>query len=329
MKNDKGKALHQLRTLDGKNKESMSKTMKKITIIGNLSFSEEQIKRLGSLGEIKTLSVPCSAEEWSRVAEESDVICSDGSGLLENIYNLKNVFVTYPYIELGNFDSKKLEQNGVTIANTRGSNRDSIVEWVIFMIISLFRKFAFMVNVTENIPLEFNQSLSGKNVLIVGRGNIGTKIGFVCDSLGIKVDFFSRGDNLIDKASKADLIINSLNCNSTSKNLLDEKFFMSLKIGAYFVSFVRQYTYDIDGLIKSLDNNILSGAAIDCDPEKPGNTSNNFYKKALKHKKILVTPHIAFATQQAKKNCTETVVKNIEAFMNGKPCNLVVKKCKV
>ncbi len=57
-----------------------------------------------------------------------------------------------------------------------------------------------------------------------------------------------------------------------------------------------------------------------------GDTSNDFYKKILDHKKILATPHIAFATQQAKKNGLETVVKNVEAFMVGRPINLVVKK---
>lgn len=300
--------------------------MKKITIIGNLNLSDEQIKRLQSLGEVKISPSPNSPEAWSRIAEESDVICSDGSGLVENIYYLKNVFVTYPYIEIGDFDSKRLEKNGVMIANARGCNRDSIVEWVMFMVISLFRKFPSMLNVTEDIPLEFNQSLSGKSVLIVGKGNIGTKIGSVCENFGMHVHFFSRGDSLLEKASEADLIINSLNCNSTSRNLLDGRFFMSLKTGAFFVSFVRPYTYDLDGLIKSLDKNILKGAAIDCDPERPGDTSNDFYKKALNHKKILVTPHIAFATEQAKRNGVEMVVKNVEAFMNGKPCNLVVKK---
>jgi len=255
--------------------------MKKITIVGRSNFSHQQMKRLELLGDVKQVANPESPEEWARLSEESDVICSDAGGLLENIYNLKYVFVSYPYIELGYFDSEKLEQAGVLIANTRGSNRDSIVEWAIFMTLSLFRKFPAMINVTENIPLEFNQSLSGKKALIVGKGNIGTKIGSVCESLGMEVDFFSRGDNLQEKSAKADLIIDSLNCNTTSKNLLDESFFMSLKPGAYFVSFARQYTYDLNGLIKSLDNNILSGAAIDCDPENPGDTTNDFYQKVL------------------------------------------------
>ena len=183
-----------------------------------------------------------------------------------------------------------------------------------------------MVRVTEDIPLEFNQSLVGKNLLVIGKGSIGTKIGSVLEGMGMNIDFFARGDDLTEKSDNADLIVNALNCNSTSENLLDENFFMSLKKGAYFVSFVRQFTYDLDGLIKSLDAGILGGAAIDCDPESPGNTTNDFYKKALSNEKILVTPHIAFATMQAKANAAEAVVKNVEAFLSGNPQNVLDKK---
>jgi phosphoglycerate dehydrogenase-like enzyme len=300
--------------------------MKKITIIGNFPFDEQQNLRLKFLGDIKTIGTPQSAEEWTNVSRESDVIISDGSGLLENLNNLQDVFVTYPYVELGNFDSKKLAENNVYVANARGGNRSAIVELVIFQILSIFRKFPSMINVVRDIPLEFNDSLASKKVLIVGKGNIGQKIGQILTSFDMDVDYFCRGDNLIEKGSKADLIVNALSSTSTSKNLLNEEFFMSLKKGSYFVSFVRHYTFDIDGVIKSLDNNILKSAAIDCDPEQMGNTTNPFYQKILNHDKILATPHIAFTAKEAITNSREIVVKNVEAFCNGEPINILSKQ---
>ena len=128
------------------------------------------------------------------------------------------------------------------------------------------------------------------------------------------------------KSSNADLIINALNCNSTSKNLLDENFFMALKKGAYFVSFVRQYTYSLDGLIKSINSGVVGGAAIDCDPEKFGDTTNEFYQKALSNPKILATPHVAWSTKQAIINGAEVAIQNIEAFVAGKSQNILTKK---
>ncbi len=300
--------------------------MKKIAIIGSFSFNEDQKRRLSSLGEVEQLDYPRSGKEWSGISDDYDAIISDGNGLLENLYNLRNVFVTYPYIELGIFDSKILDKNKVLIANAHGGNRDSIVEWTMFMILSLFRKFNSKINVDNDIPFELTQSLNGKNTLIIGKGSIGTQIGNLCKSFSMEVDFFCRGDDLTEKSKDADLIVNALNCNSTSKNLLNEKFFMDLKKGSYYISFVRPYTYDINGVIKSLDSNILAGSAIDCDPERHGDTKNEFYKKCLSNNKILVTPHIAFATEQAKRNGVEIAVRNTESFLSGNPINLIIKK---
>ena len=102
--------------------------------------------------------------------------------------------------------------------------------------------------------------------------------------------------------------------------------FLSLKKGAYYITFVRPYTYDLDGIIKSIDKGILAGAAIDCDPEKFGDTTNEFYQKALSNSKILVTPHVAFSTKQAIVNGAEIAVQNIEAYLKGKPQNILTKQ---
>ncbi|MFH1649578.1 MAG: NAD(P)-dependent oxidoreductase [Candidatus Woesearchaeota archaeon] len=300
--------------------------MKRISLIGKFAFNDAQLNRLKSIGTVTNHEVPDSSEGWSKISEESDVIISNGDGLLESIYSLKDVFVTYPFIELGNFDSKKLAENNVIIANTQGSNRDSIIEWIVYMTLSLFRKFPSMVRVKNDIPLEFNQSLVGKTALVVGKGSIGIKTGEVLKALGMNVDYFGRGDDLVQKGKEADLVVDCLNCNSTSENLLDEKFFSSMKPGSYFVTFARPFTYDIDGLIKAISAGIVAGAAIDCDPESPGDTANAFYNKALSAEKILVTPHIAFATEQAKRNGAETVIRNVEAYAAGKWINVVVKK---
>ena len=299
--------------------------MKKILITGDFLFTEEQVNRLKVLGEVTVTTDYSSSEEWLEAVKGADVVLSDGDYLLENLENLENVFVTYPYIELGSFDSEKLKEKGVLVANTEGSNKNSIVEWTTFMIISLFRNLPSYLNITESVPFTLNQSLAGKRVLIVGKGSIGTGIGEVCKSLKMDVDYFTREDNLQEKSANADLIVNALNCNSSSKNLLDESFFMSLKEGSYYVSFARQYTYDLQGMIKSLDADVLAGAGIDCDPEAPYSVDNEFYQTCRAHKKILVTPHVAFATKEASANGRETVIQNIESFCKGEPQNVLTK----
>lgn len=298
----------------------------KITLIGSFTLNDQQIRRLQKLGDVTEIPEPSSAEQWIQRVQGADVICSDGSYLLENLDKLKNVFVTYPYIELGMFDSKKLQENGVTVANTQGSNRDSIVEWVMFMVLSLFRRTPNYIRIIEDPPFERTESLRDKKVLVIGKGNIGSQVGVLCAAFGMHVDYFMRGDDLRAKSADADMVINCLSVNSTTKNLLNEEFFMNLKHGAYFVSFVRHYTYDINGLLISLDGNILAGAAIDCDPEPLFDTTNAFYKKCLTNDKILVTPHIAAITETARANAMETLVQNVEAFAKGVPQNILNKQ---
>jgi len=298
--------------------------MKKITIAGEFPFTDEQVSRLEALGEVRKVNFS-SPEEWLTQVQGSDVILSDGDYLLENLGKLENVFVTYPYIEIGAFDSMKLKERSVIVANTRGSNCDSIIEWVIFSVLSLFRKFPEYLNVRENKPFTLHSSLAGKKVLIIGKGNIGSGIGEVCETLKMDVDFFTREDDLHDKSRDADLIINALNCNSSSKNILDDVFFMGLKKGSYFVTFARPYTYSIDGLLNSIDAGIVAGAGIDCDPEEPFDTQNAFYQKCLHHQKVLVTPHVAFATKEASAQGRETAIRNIEAYLKGEPQNIIEK----
>lgn len=298
--------------------------MKKIIISGP-NLDNNQKARLEQLGEVKYFPGALSSEELLEQAEGADVLYSNGDFLLESLPKFKNIFITYPYVELGVFDSEELKKNGVLVANAQGGNRPSIIEWVMFMVLSLFRKFIPLVRATENPHVELRESLAGKRVLIVGKGSIGSKIGPVCEAFGMEASFFDRGDDLKTKSKDVDLVINALNCNTSSKNLLNEEFFMSLKKGVYFVSFVRQHTYSLDGLLKAIDKGIVEGAAIDCDPEGFGDTTNEFYQKALSNPKILVTPHIAFSTKQAKANGSEIAIQNIEAFIAGNPQNVLTK----
>ncbi len=298
--------------------------MAKIVVLGPKP-NDDQKKRLKKLGAVKYLPSPSSSDELIKKTEGADVLYSDGAFLLESLPKLKNIFVTYPYVELGVFNSKKLKKNRVIVANSQGGNRPSIIEWVMFMVLELFRKFIPMVRAKKNFPVALQETLVGKKVLIVGKGSIGSKIAIPCKAFGMEVDFFKRGDSLRRKSKNADLVINALNCNTSSKNLLNEKFFMSLKKGAYYLTFVRPYTYDIDGLLKAINRGIVAGAAIDCDPEKFGDTTNKFYRKCLSNKKVLVTPHIAFSTKQAIVNGGEIAIQNIEAYVAGKPQNVLTK----
>jgi phosphoglycerate dehydrogenase-like enzyme len=69
----------------------------------------------------------------------------------------------------------------------------------------------------------------------------------------MNVTYFRKGDNLINSIKDVDVVINCLTTNETTLNLLDEKFFFSFKKGAYFINICDYAIYDINALIRSLD----------------------------------------------------------------------------
>lgn len=299
--------------------------MKKIALDGDFNFTDEQVARLNAVGQVEKLSNTASDAEWLDAAKGHDIICTWGGHVLQNLDKLENVLVTYPYTELGSFDSSALAQRNVFVANARGGNRKSIVEWTMFMVLSLYRQFPRFLRTTEQHPFTSTESLESKKVLIVGHGTIGTEVGERCAAFGMSVDYFNRGDDLAAKAGQADVVVNALNCNPSSKNLLNADFFSKLKKGSFYVTFARPYTYDIGGLIKAIDAGTVGGAAIDCDPEPLFDISNAFYMKCMSNDKILVTPHVAGITKQAAANGLEIMVKNVEKYLLGTPQNILKK----
>ncbi len=298
----------------------------KIVVTGSMPFSAEQVGRLQRVGRVTTAGAASSAEEWLEQVEGADVVCSDGTFVAGNLDRLHDVFVTFPYVEIGSFDTDALARRNVMVANARGSNRDSVVEWAVFMALSLLRRFPDYVNADRELRFERSESLSGKDICVIGAGDIGSQLGKVLEALHAEVRYVSRGDDPMTAVKGCQLIVNSLSSTPSSAQLLDRGFFRTLELGSYFISYVRPHTFDVEALLAALDDGILAGAAIDCDPQTPFDTANAYYRTLAAHEKVLATPHVAFATTRAGRQSLETVVENIEAFANGQPRNVLVKR---
>lgn len=299
--------------------------MSRVILAGQFNFTDVQKARLDAVAQVNSLGEVASSDEWLEKVQGYDVICSWGDYVLKKVGELENVLITYPYTELGSFDAEELAKKNVFIANAKGGNRKSIAEWAMFSILSLFRQFPTFLRTTTQYPFTSTDSLEGKKVIVLGHGTIGTEVGQRCEAFGMHVSYFERGDDLHDSVKDADVVLNALNCNSTTKNLLNKDFFMAMKKGSFYVTFSRPWTYDTDGLIAAIDAGVVGGAAIDCDPEPLFDVTNEFYKKCLSNEKILVTPHVAGVTKQAAANGLEIMVQNVEKYLAGEPQNVLRK----
>lgn len=301
--------------------------MAKIVITHDLGLSPEDKERLKSLGDITVYdSRPKSPEEWLERCKGADIICSGIPGLREKYQELKNVFITLPLVNVAYLDKDILNKNNTKVSNSPGCNKDAVSEWVIGMMINLLRKLPFYIN-NNDLPKdkapEQAVGLTSKNVLVLGKGNIGKRVGEICKSLKMNVDFFERGDDLNKKINGKSVIVNCLSTNKKSLGILDNKFFNSLDKNTYFISVSSNEIYDLEAMLEALDNGILSGVAIDDGTMNVGNTSDPYYQRLLKHPKILATPHIAYNSDISNREGNRIMIDNIEAYLANKPINLI------
>src|SRR2546430_5956893 len=79
-----------------------------IVVTGSMPFSAEQVRRLQRVGRVTTAGGASSGDEWLKQVEGADVVCSDGTFVAGNLERLHDVFITFPFVEIGSFDTHRL-----------------------------------------------------------------------------------------------------------------------------------------------------------------------------------------------------------------------------
>jgi phosphoglycerate dehydrogenase-like enzyme len=303
--------------------------MPKIVVTNNQNFTPVQKQRLDSLGDVTYYDqLPASPEEYLERVKDADIICSGTAGLKDIYAQLKDVYITVAFVSVAFVDVEVLKKNGVTISNAPGSNRNAVSEWIMGMIIMMSRNFQELTNSKENprdqsgLP-PITPGLAGKNITVLGQGHIGKLVGKLASAFGMNVRFFKRGDDLAGSVKGADVVVDTLSSNPSTQKLLNKRFFESLKQGSRFVTVTRSEVVDEDAMLEALDSGKLAGVATDCSGILVGNTEDPYYQKLISHPKVYATPHIAYNTEMSRQMGADIMIDNVEAFVKGKPQNVV------
>ncbi len=303
----------------------------KIVVTNNQSFTDEQTKRLNSLGNVTYYDeLPKDGDEYLKRTEGADIICSGTAGLIDAYPQLKDVYVTVGFVSVAFVDLEVMKKNNVLVSNAPGINKNAVSEWIMWMVTSVLRDFDNYLNTTKiirvkgSIPPMF-PGLADKNITILGFGNVGKQTAKLAEAYGMNVTFFKKGDDIHQSVKDADIVIDTLSSNPTTQKILNKEFFDSMKKGSSFISVTRSEILDEDALIEALDSNKLYRACLDCGGILVGDTEDSYYKKLLAHPKISVTPHIAYSSEKSGLMGNDVMIDNVEAFINGNPQNILNK----
>lgn len=173
--------------------------------------------------------------------------------------------------------------------------------------------------------------LRGKTMGIVGFGRIGREVGEIAVAMGMRVIAADearrnapewpgfRWCDIGELMSAADVV--SLHCPllPQTRGMINTASLSKMKPSAFLINAARGPLIVEQDLADALNNERLAGAAVDVLSSEPPRLDNPL----LRAKNCIVTPHIAWATREARMRLIETVVTNLRAFLDGRPVNVV------
>jgi glycerate dehydrogenase len=233
-------------------------------------------------------------------------------------------------------------EKGITVTNIPAYSTDSVAQMVFSHILTYCNQVEMHTGSAKNgewtkCP-DFSYSLSrqteiaGKTIGIVGFGQIGQKVAQIARAFGMKVIFHNRSVKNIQEEnvkqvsletvfSESDFI--SLNCPLTNENqqFVNSSLLTKMKPSAMLINTGRGGLINENDLATALNSGQIAAAGLDVLSSEPPQEDNPL----LTAKNCFITPHIAWASYEARTRLMDIAIENIKAFMEGTPQNVVNK----
>jgi D-3-phosphoglycerate dehydrogenase len=211
---------------------------------------------------------------------------------------------------------------GIAVFNAPYSNTRSVAELVIGAAVMLIRRIPDKNKAAHDgiwmKEAKGSFELRGKTIGLIGYGNIGSQVSVLAEALGMKVLFYdtetklplgnaTAAKNMKEVLQQADIVSLHVPETDQTKNLINKAAIKQMKQGAILINYARGEVVDLKSLASALQEEHLSGAAIDVFPWEPEKNGDRFENPLQGLKNVLLTPHIGGSTEEAQQNIGEDV----------------------
>lgn len=286
------------------------------------------------------------AENTAERVKDADIVIANKAPMNEStLKDAPNVKLICLFATgFDNVDLAYCKSRGIKVANVVNYSTAAVVQHTILLALALEEKLIHYDSYVKsgeygaqdrfsNFDRPFRE-FEGKTWGIVGMGNIGRGVARVAQALGCKVIFYSAsGKSTCTEYERVELDallaqsdILSLHCPLTdrTRGLINKEAFSKMKQSAVLVNVARGPVVDTQALYEALTQGQIAAAGLDVLEKEPISRDNplNEIKDGTK---LIITPHLAWASTEARERLVDEVAKNIQAFLDGEERNIVNK----
>lgn len=243
-----------------------------------------------------------------------------------------------------NVDLAYCKKRGIRVANVVNYCTPAVAQHTLLLAMMLAEKIAFYDDYVKsgaysaqdrfsNFDRTFHD-LEGKTWGIVGMGSIGHRVAELAEAFGCKVIFYSASGKSTctdyERVEFETLLresdILSLHCplSDRTRNLINKDAFEKMKKSAVLINVARGPVVNTQDLYQALTEGKIAAAGLDVLEKEPMEPSNPL-AQIKDSTKLIITPHMSWASVESRTCLVEEVVKNIEAFLDGEDRNIVNK----
>lgn len=314
----------------------------KLVVLDPIYLNKRHIDKLKKIGRVFIFDgLPNTHDEILQRVKDSDIIITasvDINGaILKQCTSLKMICLACS--GHNRIDLDICNELAIIVTNVPSYATKAVAEHVFAFLLAIMKKIR---EGDEHVRKgRFNRrefrlmELNGKIFGIVGTGRIGTQVVRIANSFGCKVIAHTLHPS-IERAKKigvsyvklekllreSDIISLHVSLNPSTVNLINYKEFRLMKKKPILINTSRGKVINHDALVWALSKGKICAAGLDVLPYEPPQRGDPL----LKFPNIIFSPHNAFCTPEALENCADTVIDNIESFINAKPKNVVNSK---
>ena len=317
----------------------------KIAVLEKVSLGNDiDISFYQDFGEVIYYDNTTATEVASRVADVDIIIANKAPLNAETLAGAKNLkIICETATGYNNVDLDFCKKKEIRVTNVMGYSTPVVAQHTFAMALYLLEKLPIYDTYVKNgtyaeSPIftcfePYFTELAGKTWGIVGLGNIGKKVAEIALVFGCRVIFYSAsGKNTTTEYERVDFDtllaesdILSLHCPLTDRTmkLMNREAFAKMKKTAILINVARGPVVDEEALYEALTTGAIAAAGLDVLVKEPI-TADNPLAKIQDSTKLLITPHMAWGSREARTRCAKEVYQNIKSFLAGEERNVIV-----